>query len=304
MVRSENLTGALLMMASMAAFTLNDTFMKALAGEIPLFQLLFLRGVLTTVAVAAIAWRMGALRARLPRREWRIVAVRTVAEIGAAYFFLTALFNMPIANVTAILQALPLTITLAAAVFLGEPVGWRRFAAIAVGFAGVMLIVRPGAADFTIYSLYALVAVGFVTLRDLSTRRLSRETPSMFVTLMTSSVIMVFFGLASLGGDWAAMDARAMGLTAGASVMIIGGYLCSVMVMRVGEISFTAPFRYTGLIWALVLGWVAFGEWPAPVTLLGAAIVVGSGMFMLYRESRLSRARRIAQDTRTRPRGM
>ncbi|RBI75796.1 EamA/RhaT family transporter [Roseovarius sp. TE539] len=289
MPRSENLTGALLMMASMAAFTLNDTFMKALAGEVPLFQLLFLRGVLTSVAVGIMAWRMGAFVRGLPRKDLHVIALRTLGEIGAAYFFLTALFSMPIANVTAILQALPLTLTLAAAVFLKDPVGWRRMAAILAGFVGVMLIVRPGAEGFTIYSLYALTAVGFVTLRDLATRRLSTATPSMLVTFITSVAVMVFFGLASLSVDWAPMDVRAAGFTIGAGVMIIGGYLFSIMVMRVGEISFVAPFRYTGLLWALLLGWIAFGEWPAPITLFGAAIVVASGIFTLYREGRLGR---------------
>lgn len=294
MTRSDNLTGALLMMASMASFTLNDTFMKALAGEIPLFQLLFLRGVLTTIALVPVVWWMGVFQTRVSRRDRGILLLRIVGEIGAAYFFLTALFHMPIANVTAILQALPLTITLAAALFLKEPVGWRRMAAIVVGFVGVMLIVRPGAGDFTIYSLYGLAAVAFVTLRDLSTRRLSRDMPSMFVTLITSVSIMAVFGLASLTVDWAPMDARATGLTVGAALMIIGGYLFSVMVMRVGEISFVAPFRYTGLIWALLLGLLVFGEWPDPVTLLGAAIVVGSGLFTLYREAQLGRRRRRA----------
>ncbi len=291
-MRSENLTSAVLMMASMAAFTLNDTFVKMLAGDIPLFQLLFLRGVLTSGAVALMAWRMGALTARLPRREFRIIAVRVVAETCATYFFLTALFNMPLANVTAILQALPLTISLAAALVFREPLGWRRMSAIAVGFIGVMLIVRPGAEGFNIYSLYGLAAVACVTVRDLSTRQLSRETPSMLVTLITSVAIMAVFGLASLTEDWAPVDLRAGVLTVGASVMIIGGYLFSIMVMRVGEISFVAPFRYTGLIWALVLGWLAFGEWPTAMTLVGAAIVVGSGLFTLYREAQLGRKRR------------
>ncbi len=287
MARSDNLTGAVLMMASMAAFTLNDMMMKLLAGEIPLYQLLFLRGLLTSVAVAVMAWRMGALVLRLPMRDLGFIGLRTFAEIGAAFFFLTALFNMPLANVTAILQALPLTITLAAAVFLKEPIGWRRLSAILIGLVGVLLIVRPGADGFNIYSLYGLAAVCFVTLRDLATRRLSRETPSMLVTLITSLAIMVVFGLASLAAPWAAMDLRASALTCGAALMIIGGYLFSVMVMRVGEISFVTPFRYTGLIWALGLGWVAFGDWPDAITLTGAAIVVGSGLFMLYREAQI-----------------
>jgi Permeases of the drug/metabolite transporter (DMT) superfamily len=228
------------------------------------------------------------------------IALRMVGEIGSAYFFLTALFNMPIANVTAILQALPLTITLAAALVFGDPIGWRRMSAILIGLVGVMLIVRPGAEDFTIYSIYALIAVGFVTLRDLATRRLSKETPSMLVTFITSASMMLFFGLASLTIDWAPMDGRAYGLTIGAAVMIIGGYLCSIMVMRVGEISFIAPFRYTGLIWALILGWLIFDEWPEPITLLGAAIVVGSGMFMLYREAQLGRQTRFSHGPRPR----
>lgn len=298
MARSDNLTGALLMMVSMACFTFNDTLMKMMAGDIPLFQLLFLRGVLTSVAVAVIAWRMGVLRTRLARRDWGLVALRTVAETAAAYFFLTALFNMPIANVTAILQALPLTITLAAALFFGESVGWRRMVAIMAGFVGVMLIVRPGAADFNFYSIYTLIAVMCVTVRDLSARRLSREVPSMFVTLVTSLAIMVFFGIAGLGSGWVPMGGRELGLTAGAALFIIGGYLFSIMVMRVGEISFVAPFRYTGLLWALLLGWVAFDEWPEPLTLLGATIVVGSGLFMLYREARMGRKRPLSQPPR------
>ncbi len=288
------------MMASMASFTLNDTFMKALAGEVPLFQVLFLRGIFTTVAVGGVAWWMGALAASVSRRDAGSIALRMVGEIGSAYFFLTALFNMPIANVTAILQALPLTITLAAALVFGDPIGWRRMSAILIGFVGVMLIVRPGAEDFTIYSVYVLAAVGFVTLRDLATRRLSKETPSMQVTFITSVSMTVFFGLASLTIDWAPMDGRAYGLTIGAALLIIGGYLFSIMVMRVGEISFIAPFRYTGLIWALLLGWLVFDEWPEPITLLGAAIVVGSGLFMLYREARLGRRTRLSLGPRPR----
>ena len=295
MPRSDNLTGALLMMGSMAAFTFNDAMIKSLSGQVPLFQVMFLRGALTTAMVALIAWRMGALRQRLPRADRWPVFWRMVGEVGSAYFFVTALFHMPIANISAIMQALPLTITLAAALFFSEPVGWKRMAAIIAGFIGVMLIVRPGTEGFTIYSVYGLAAVAMVTLRDLATRRLSRDVPSMLVTLITSIFITVFFGLAALTGEWAPVDGRAMLLIGGAAVMIIGGYLFSIMVMRVGEISFVAPFRYTSLIWALVLGWVVFGDWPQTITLIGAAIVVASGVFTLYREARLSRRARAAR---------
>ncbi len=290
---SDNLKGALLMMASMAAFTLNDTFVKALSGDVPLNQLLFLRGILTTAMVGLLAWRLGAFGRRIPRRDWQLVGLRLVAEIGAAYFFLTALFNMPLANVTAILQSLPLVVTLSAALLFAEPLGWRRLSAILIGLCGVLLIVRPGTEGFTVYSVYALVAVGFVTMRDLCTRRLSAATPSMLVTFLTSGAVMLFFGAFSLTEPWMPVSPQSGLFILCASVMIIGGYLFSVMVMRVGEISFVTPFRYTGLIWALVLGWAVFGDWPKPITLLGAAIVVGSGVFMLYRERQLARAGRL-----------
>lgn len=286
---SDNLRGAALMMASMAAFTFNDTFMKMIAGQVPLNQILFLRGVLSTVLIAMLYRAMGPIILRIPRHDAVYVGVRVFAEIGAAYFFLNALFNMPLANVSAILQSLPLTVTLAAAVFMGEPVGWRRMGAICVGFIGVMLIVRPGADGFSIYSIYALIAVAFVTLRDLVTRKLSRDTPSMLVTLYSSLGVTVWFGLSSLTEDWANVDARSGGLILSAALMIIGGYLFSIMVMRIGEISFVAPFRYTALLWALLLGWVAFDEWPDPLTLLGGAIVISSGLFMLYREGKIKR---------------
>ena len=291
MSRSDNLTGAMLMMASMAAFTFNDTLMKMMAGEVPLYQLLFLRGVLTTAAVSIIVWRMRAWPKSLPGKDWLLIALRTVAEVAAAYFFLTALFNMQLANVTAILQALPLTLTLAAAVFLKEPVGWRRMMAILVGFVGVILIVRPGAESFNLNSLYALAAVACVTLRDLTTRRLSAHTPSMFVTLITSASVMITFGLASLIEPWLAMSADAFILTCGAAFFVIGGYLFSIMVMRVGDVGFTTLFRYTSLIWALPLGWLVFDQWPDAMTFLGVGLVVGSGAFTLLREAKLRAAK-------------
>jgi S-adenosylmethionine uptake transporter len=290
---SDNLTGALLMMASMACFVSNDTVMKSLSGEVPLYQLLFLRGIVTSIAVGALAWKMNALRVRLTRRDRALVFWRMVAEVGAAYFFLTALFNMPLANITAIVQAMPLTITLVAALLFGERIGWRRMLAILVGFVGVLLIVRPGTDGFTIYSLYGLAAVACITLRDLVTRKLSPETPSMFVTLVTSVAVMAVFGLASLGAEWKPMSGVSYMLTGLAAILVIGGYLFSIMVMRVGEISYIAPFRYTGLIFALALGYAAFGEWPEPITLIGASIVVGSGLFMIYREAALARKTRL-----------
>ncbi len=280
---SPNTTGAFLMMGSMAAFTLNDACIKATGGVLPLFQLLTIRGLISSVLIYALARHLGALRFRLPRRDWMLIALRSLSEVGAAYFFLTALMNMPLANVTAVLQMLPLTVTMGAALFFGERVGWRRILAIAVGFCGMLLIVRPGADGFNIYALYTMVAVIFVTLRDLTTKRMSPAVPSMLVTLAAALAVLVFSALVSLRVEWAALDGRLTLLMLGSSLFIIGGYVLSVAVMRVGDVSFVAPFRYTGLLWALILGWLVFGDWPDAVTLVGATIVVMSGLFTLYR---------------------
>lgn len=290
---TDNTRGAFLMMASMAAFTLNDAAIKSVAPDLPLAQAVFLRGLGTTVLIVLIGVVQGGLKLKFKRKDWQTISIRTLAEVGATAAFLTALFNMPLADVTAILQSLPLAITFAGAVFFGEAVGWRRYGAIAIGFAGVLIIVRPGGEGVSPYALLALVAVAFVVLRDLSTRRLSSGVPSLSVAFITAIVITSLAGLATLLGDWQPVSLRTAGFLGTASVFIIGGYLLSIMVMRVGDIAFVAAFRYTALVWAVVLGIAVFGEYPDRWTLIGSAIVVGMGMYTFYREHRL----RQQQDT-------
>jgi S-adenosylmethionine uptake transporter len=291
---SDNTRGALLMMASMAAFTLGDTCVKAIGEAISLSQLLVIRGFFASLFIAALAWRLKALRFDLPRRDWALVLTRAGAEVCSTYFFLTALRQMPLANVTALLQMLPLTLTLGSAVFFGEPVGWRRWVAIAAGFAGMLLIVRPGTEGFNQYSVLALIAVAFVTLRDLVTRRMSPAVPSLTVTLVSSVAVFLFALTMSLGQTWEPITPRLGALLAGTTLFIVAGYSLSVIVMRVGEMSFVAPFRYTGLLIALTVGFLVFGDWPVPLTLIGAAIIVATGSFNLWREGQLRR-RALAQ---------
>ena len=276
------------MMASMACFTLNDAMLKLTLGAIPLFQLLFVRSIITCGLILATRGKLGAIHFRVARQDWMLILMRASSEVVIAYFFLTALFNMPIANVTAIMQAVPLVVTLASALILREAVGWRRMLAVGVGFVGVLLIVRPGAEGFNLWSLYVLIAVLGVTFRDLVTRRLSAEVPSMTVTLVTAATVTVASGLASLSMPWAEISGTNALYIVASAVFILGGYFFSVQVMRTGEVSFTAPFRYSGLVWALILGWFLFSEWPSLLTMIGAVIVVGTGIFTFYRERKLS----------------
>ena len=289
---SDNMRGALLMCAAMAAFTFGDASIKATGGDLPLSQLLVIRGVLASAALIGMALYFKGLKLRLPTQDWILILARGLAETGAAYFFLTALLAMPLANVTALLQMLPLTVTLGGALVFREAVGWRRWSAIIIGFIGMLLIVRPGTDGFTGASVYALCAVGAVTVRDLVTRRLSKDVPSLTVTVISSVIVTVFAGIWSVEQEWVAMTPRLSFLVMMATAFIICAYLCSVMVMRVGEVSFIAPFRYTGLVWALILGFLIFGEWPETLTLIGAAIIVATGVFSLLREARLKRRAR------------
>jgi S-adenosylmethionine uptake transporter len=246
--------------------------------------MIFLRGISTTLLMLGIMRGMGVLDFRIPRGDLGRVTLRTVAEVGAMVPFLIALTNMPFANVVAIMAALPLVVTLAGAVFLGEQVGWRRWGAILVGFFGVILIVQPGGDGFTGYALVALLAVVGITIRDIVTRRLSTAVPSMTVALLTAVSVCLFGGVLSLAEPWQPLNVSSTILMLSASVFIIGGYVFSVLVMRVGEIGFVAPFRYTSLIWALGLGYLVFGEWPNTLALIGSLIVVSTGVFTLYRE--------------------
>ena len=152
---SDNLRGAAFMMISMAGFVLNDAFMKGILVETPLFVAVFWRGLATIVLIGALCAWTGTFHWRPERRDLRFIGQRVGAEIATTICFLTALANMPLANATAILQSAPLIVTLAAFLFLSEPVGWPRLAAILIGFCGVLIIVRPGTAGFNAYALLA-----------------------------------------------------------------------------------------------------------------------------------------------------
>ncbi len=283
---SDNARGAILMNIAMAAFTLNDTAMKAAMQTVPLFQSIGLRGVFASVALVVIGWRMGGLSLDLPRRDWGFLALRSVAEVMGTLLFLAALIHMPLANLSAIMQALPLAVTLAAAVFLKEYIGWRRLTAILIGFVGVLIIIRPGPQGFDVWSLMGLGSVICVVARDLATRQMSQALPSATVALAAAVTVLMLGGVGTAIEGWQPVTGHDLMLIAGASVALIVGYLTSVMTMRVGEIGFVAPFRYMALLWAIVLGWLAFGQLPDALTLFGAALVVATGIFTFWRERR------------------
>lgn len=272
------------MSASMAGFVLNDTMMKSLSGEVPLFQAILVRGLFASAVILFVAWQSGALRHRPAPRDRRLIGLRMFSEALTTCFFLTALFNMPLANAVAILQAASLGVPLCAALFLGDQVGWRRYLAIVIGFCGVLLIVRPGGEGFNIYSLSALAATGFVVLRDLVTRQISRAVPGLGVTVLTSLTITALGAVGTMIAGYVTLSWEAIGILAASSGFLLVGYYAGVEAMRVGEVGAVSPFRYTNLIWALILGLLVFGDLPDPLTILGAVIIVVSGLYTLHRQ--------------------
>ncbi|NEX46881.1 DMT family transporter [Pseudotabrizicola algicola] len=284
---SDNARGAVYMMVAMAAFTLNDTAMKALTQDVPLFQAITLRGGLMLAGLIVLAKLMGQWKPLLTRRDGKIIGLRCIAEIVSTVLFLAALMHMPLANLSAIMQALPLAVTLAAALVFKERIGWRRMTAILIGFVGVLIVIRPGPEGFDIWSLMGLLSVLFVVVRDLSTRSVSREVPSVMVAVWSAVAVTGAAALTSLAEGWQPLTAGQGVLVVAASAALVVGYLFAVMVMRVGDIGFVAPFRYTALIWAILLGWLVFGALPDPLTLMGAALVVATGIFTLWRERKV-----------------
>ncbi|MGR3434437.1 MAG: DMT family transporter [Shimia sp.] len=280
---SANRTGAAWMVVSMTAFTVNDAFMKALGQDCPLFQAIFVRGLGVVALLLVLAAALGQMRFRAAPGDWPRILIRAGCEAGGAWLFLSAVFEMPLAEATAIIQTLPLTVTLAGALFLGEPVGWRRMSAIALGFVGVLLIVKPGG-DFDANALKVLGAVGLITLREIVSRGMSAGVPSLFAALISAVGVAALGGFGSLTETWAPFDARASWLVAGAVVTVGVAYVASVVTVRQGDLGFVAPYRYTGLVVALIVGVIVFAERPDALTLVGAALIVGTGLFTLYRE--------------------
>ena len=296
MTSTENSRGALYMSLAMASFTCNDALVKSVTSSLSVAQIMTVRGIMTTVLVYFVARRLGAIRP-LSVMLQPMIQLRTIFEIGATLTLISALGRIDFANISAIMQALPLAVTLGAALFLGEPVGWRRWTAILVGFVGVLIILRPTGAGFTPASILLLAAVFFTSGRDLVTRRIGSDVPSLTVTLFTAAANTAVGALliAPMGG-WQPMDLGTFLPLVIAALLVFSGYQAVIMSMRTGEISFVAPFRYTGLIWGLVIGVLFFGERPDVFVYAGAAIIIVSGLYSFYREGKRRREAMAAEN--------
>lgn len=277
------------MAVGMAGFTMNDSITKAVSSEMNFGEVMLVRGLFAIALIAALAFQQRAVRP-LHTLMVKPVALRVIGEVGGTISFLAAITHLPLANTAAIFQALPLAITLGAALAFREPVGWRRWLAITAGFIGVVIIVRPGVEGFNQFSLFALISVIFCAVRDLATKKIPAQIPSLFITLLTTVAVTTAGGiiLVPLGG-WTPPSGRALGLLAFAAVLLLIGYQFVIMALRTGDISAVAPFRYSALLWAMLLGYLVFGDVPDGMMATGASIIVLSGLYAFYRERKRDR---------------
>jgi len=281
---SENIQGSAYMLLAMASFAFGDAIVKTSASNFPLSQILIIRGLFAVVILAMICAATKQLR-HISRIKNKPFILRLVGEVIATFSFFTALFNMPFANASAIMQALPLTVTLGAAFFFGEAIGWRRIIAILVGLVGVLLIIKPGLEGFNSYALYCLVAVFGASIRDLATRKLDADVPSLYVSMVTIVIVMLAAGVLSIWETWQPVNAVDLSWLAAASLFLMSGFFGITSSMRVGEVAVVTPFRYSVLLFAVIIGFYVFDEIPDALTILGSVIIVLSGIYTFYREN-------------------
>ena len=285
----ENLRAILLMVGSMAGFAIEDMLIKYLALEMPTGQFLMLIGGGGGLIFALMAHRQGqqVLSADFLRP---VIIIRNLGEVIGTLGFVTAIVLTPLSSASAILQATPLAVTLGAALFLNEAVGWRRWSAIGIGFCGVVLVIRPGMDGFQPASLFAVQGVIGLAMRDVATRAAPAKISSLvlsahgFAMLVPAGAILLW-----ISGGAVAPSPTGYGLLAAALIVGVNSYYALTLSMRLGDVAVVTPFRYVRMLFALIIGVTLFEEDPDLWTLIGAAIIILSGLYTFFRERHLSR---------------
>jgi drug/metabolite transporter (DMT)-like permease len=279
-----NIKGIVAMCAAMALFTVSDTLVKLVASQLAPHQILLVRGCFAsffalTLVVSAKEQRQLVMLAQ------PFVLARCCIEGFVAFTFISALAVLPIADITAILLLSPLILTIIAAVFFKEDVRWRRWMAVIAGFIGMLLFVKPGADGVQTASLLAFLSTLGVAARDLMTRRLPVNIPSRVVAAGTTITTTILGGMLALFQPWAAMDGRTVLLLIGAAAVVTLGNLAIIVAFRDVDVSVVSPYRYTLIVWAVLAGALVFGDFPTGISWLGIALIIGSGLYTLYREA-------------------
>jgi drug/metabolite transporter (DMT)-like permease len=280
---SANQRGILALIGGMCAYTVNDAMVKAIAQKYPIGEVIFVRGAMTTILIGATVLALGHAH-DLRHIANKPVMIRSLFDGLSTACFVTALVYMKLAELAAMLQVAPLLLTAFSVLFLREVVGWRRWAAILVGFAGAMCVVKPTPAAFDIWALVALAAATSSALREMQTRRIERSVPTIVIAFAGSLGILVVGALFAAAGEWRPMAFEDLAMLAGAAVFVGLATYSIALAFRGVDISVVAPFRYSYLITSAIAGYLVFSELPDRWSALGAVLIVGSGLYALHRE--------------------
>ena len=274
------------MMASMAAFAIADTLVKLSTMLMSPAQVMFylIAGALIIFAAMAKVQK----NRLLDRRAFSpILLIRYLAEVAGMVGMVMALANVPLSVVGAVTQASPILATVGAVLFLKESVGWRRWCSIGVGFLGVLLIIQPGAVEFDYAVLWAILAMTALSIRDLTTRLIPNDIPSASLATFTMTAATPFtIAWVLFNGESLLPDTINWFVIIPMTVIGAMGYLLLIASIRMSEVSAIMPFRYSRIIFLLILGIVVFGEQPEVLMLLGAALIISSGSYMMWREKK------------------
>ena len=273
------------MVGAVAFLTTSDALMKSLSGTYPVGQLLFVRSVFVWPWILLVAFHFGGLRV-LRINSLKGHGLRGLLVIASTFLFVTGLQFLPLATAVSASFMGPLFITAMAPLLLSERVGWRRWLAVLIGFIGVLIMVRPGTDAFQWATLFPIAGAMCGGLRDLITRRISQNESTLAMLAITTIAIMVA-GVVSIPFGWNELRHQDLITFAVSGTLVCGGHYLMIDAFRRGEAGLVAPFKYTSLLWALLIGYFAFGELPDVSTLSGAAIIVSAGLYVLYRETQL-----------------
>ncbi len=279
--------GILFMVASMALLTVTDVMTKWLVTSLPVGEIIALRAMIGLLGLILLAlfWhrRVPLVRHNLPGQL--LCAALVVATL---FLFTTALRYLPLAEAIVIVYAAPLFVTALAPSLLGESVGWRRWAAVLVGFLGVAVVMRPTAGALNLAVLLPFVGAFTLALRDITTRRLTASVPTLSILTVTFLLCILGGGAAALP-NWVAPDGGQLLLLTASALFFSLGQISMIEAFRHAEAALVAPYKYTAIFWAVLAGLIVWGERPDRWDLLGSALIIGSGLFILYRE-RIRRA--------------
>lgn len=285
--RRANLMGSLWMIAAMATFAIEDSLLKAAAKTLPIGQILILFGLGGALLFAAIA-RLNKEPLFVPDVLSRPMLIRVLFEITGRLFYVLAIALIPLSAATVILQATPLVVVASAAIVFGEKVGWRRWTAIFIGLAGVVVIIQPSTDSFSLLSILAIIGMLGFAGRDLASRAAPATISTALLGLYGFLSVVVAGALYALwqGAPLVWPDPTTALYLIAAVVAGIGAYSCLMKAMRTGEVSAVTPFRYTRLLFGIALGVLAFGETLSLAMLIGSGLIVFSGLFIIWRGRR------------------